>query len=295
MGRVDLHLHTTHSDGQHRPSEVVRLASDAGLKLIAVTDHDTIGGLTEAAASAIDRNIAFIPGIEITTANEKEQHILGYYIDPAAEKLNEMCKWFMQMRNERIERTISFLRSSGVMITRADVEAEAPGAYLGRPHIAAAMVTAGYVRTRQEAFEKYLSTDEYRKIPRPKPSAAESIDAIRAAGGVAVLAHPGTLELSGEAMDARIEALKALGLGGIECHYGVYDRMKTDLYLDLAERHGLIATGGSDFHGAVVKPYVLIGSGKDHLLDYDDLSVAERLRTAAAAIWEDRRFMYKHT
>lgn len=283
MGRVDLHLHTTHSDGQHRPSEVVRLASDAGLKLIAVTDHDTVGGIAESATAAARYGIGFIPGIEISTAHAQEQHMLGYYIDPGAPVLREICLHFMQLRDERIGNTIEYLHRCGIMITRADVQAEAPGTYLGRPHIAAAMVRAGYAADINEAFKKYLATDAYRKTPRPKPTAVESIEAIRAAGGTAALAHPDSLHLEAGALSRHVGELKSFGLAGLECCYGTYSRAQTALYVEIAKQHDLIVTGGSDFHGLAIKPDVMIGSGRNHLLDYNDLSVAEALKAAADA------------
>jgi predicted metal-dependent phosphoesterase TrpH len=281
MGCVDLHLHTDRSDGEYAPAQVIRLAAEAGVRLVSVTDHDSTDGIEEGRAAAAKAGVEFIPGIEITSESEREQHILGYLIDIDAPDFRRMCGVLMEMRNERIERVFAYLRGRGVCLSRDEVAAGACGGYIGRPHIAAAMARAGYADSVEDAFARYLTGPEFRKTNRPKPAARESIEAIRSAGGVAVLAHPHSLRSDGDELDKAIGRLKTLGLGGLECYYGTYGQDRSEAYRRLAEKYGLVITGGSDFHGPNVKPDIKIGSGRDHLLDFNDMGVAERLRAAA--------------
>jgi len=222
-----------------------------------------------------------IPGIEMTTEHAHEQHILGYLIDCEDADLKRFIARLMEMRRERADNILAYLKKRGVPLRYEQTERLTASYYIGRPQIAAAMVAAGYVSNIREAFGRYLSGEEFRRIPRPKPTAAEAISAIKAAGGVAVLAHPDSLRLDDDALSESIGELKEQGLAGIECHYGVYSREQTEAYSAIAARHGLIVTGGSDFHGSRVKPDVLIGTGKDGMLDFDDLDIVRRFRSFA--------------
>ena len=284
MGIIDLHLHTNNSDGEYSPSKIVDLAAEAQLILMSITDHDTVNGIKEGAEAASSKNIDFIPGIEISTRSATEQHILGYYIDIENEQLKKMCNYFLELRQERMESILKFLVAQGVPLSREQVKEMAPGEYVGRPHIAAAMIKAGYVGDTQEAFSRYLASEDYFKIERPKPSVEEGIETIRAAGGVAVLAHPHSLRMNGKNLDRTIAKLKEIGLEGLECLYGAYDPDHSKVYKRLAEKYDLVMTGGSDYHGENVKSNVKIGSGQDNRLDYNDISVAEKLRARAKGI-----------
>jgi predicted metal-dependent phosphoesterase TrpH len=277
MSLVDLHLHTNKSDGEHAPAEVMRIAADAGLRIVAITDHDTVAGVSEAEEAAETLGIECLPGIEISTRSDHEQHILGYLIDTDSPRLKKMCDYFMELRDERAAQIIAYLHDHGVHLTAADIARHAPGAYVGRPHIAAAMVDAAYVTSVKEAFVQYLSQGDFLNLDRPKPSAEESIEAIRDAGGVAVLAHPHSLRLTGKELDKAIGELVEIGLGGIECFYGTYGMDQSAEYLKRAAKYGLAATGGSDYHGEHVKPDIRIGTGQDYLLDYNDMSIVEKL------------------
>jgi predicted metal-dependent phosphoesterase TrpH len=225
-----------------------------------------------------------LPGIEISTACVREQHILGYLIDHESGPFRDFVKRLMALRHERENNILEYLSGKGVRISYEQVRKLSGSDYVGRPHIAYAMVRMGKALSLQEAFREYLTGDEFHKVPRPKPSAEESIASIRAAGGVAVLAHPATLMLDGTELETRLKTLKEQGLRGIECHYGTYGPDRTRDYLRLAGKLGLIVTGGSDFHGPRVKPGVLIATGKDGMLDYDDMSVADRLKAGAGPI-----------
>jgi predicted metal-dependent phosphoesterase TrpH len=299
MALVDLHMHSNQSDGAYAPAEVIRLAADAGLSVVALTDHDTTAGLIEALAAARavqasrDRQetqedlppaFTLIPGIEITTEHAHEQHILGYLIDHEDAGLKRFTARLMDMRRERADNILTYLKKKNVSLRYDQMQRLTAGPYIGRPQIAAAMVAAGYVSSIREAFSRYLSGEEFRRIPRPKPTAEEAISAINAAGGAAVLAHPDSLRLVGDALVQSIRGLKEQGLAGLECHYGIYTRGQTETYVAIAERLGLIVTGGSDFHGPHIKPGVLIGTGKDGMLDFDDIDIADRLIRAVGLI-----------
>jgi predicted metal-dependent phosphoesterase TrpH len=281
IGQVDLHLHTHFSDGECSPSVVVRMAADCGMKLIAITDHETIGGLAEASAAAQAARLAFIPGIEINTASEHEQHILGYFIDPEKPAILDACAHYSALRRARMDHLLRDLTGQGVPLTLQQVERQSTGGHVGRLHVAAALVAAGHADSIEEAFRRYLSGASYRRVPRPRPSAEEGIAAIRAAGGCAVLAHPHSLRLSLPELGERLAALKAMGLVGLECHYNCYGPEMVNAYMELAERHDLIVTGGSDFHGPSAKPGVEVGRGKNGAFQFGDLDVFDRLRAVA--------------
>ncbi|MDR2162942.1 MAG: PHP domain-containing protein [Clostridiales Family XIII bacterium] len=287
MALVDLHLHSNMSDGEYSPAAVVSLAAGAGLRVIALTDHDTTDGIDEALSAASTLNAgttphtddAFVclPGIEITTAHEREQHILGYLIDRESASFKEFVKRLIILRRERADNILDYLNKMGVRLSYQHVEQLSGNAYIGRPQIAAAMVDVGKAASIRAAFQGYLTGHEFHKISRPKPSAEESIDQIRASGGVAVLAHPDSLGLCDMELAAHLRTLKEQGLRGIECHYGSYTRARTERYISIADSLGLLVTGGSDFHGPHVKPGVLIATGVDGMLDFDDISIVDRL------------------
>ncbi|MDR3072879.1 MAG: PHP domain-containing protein [Clostridiales Family XIII bacterium] len=277
---VDLHLHTNRSDGQYPPAEVVRLAQEASVSLISVTDHDTVAGIAEAESEAVRCNIRFIAGIEISTKSEHEQHILGYFIDPQNSHLQKMCAHFIALRHERANRILSYLEEKGIHLSLSEIRENTYGDYIGRPHIAEAMLKRGLVQSRQDAFERYLTTPEFRKIERPKPMPEEGIETIRHAGGVAVLAHPHSLRLTGAELEKAVGNLKTLGLGGMECYYPDYSEELVQEYKKIAERYDLIVTGGSDFHGPAVKPNVQIGQMRDGSSISFDESVYEKLERA---------------
>lgn len=271
---IDLHIHTTASDGQYTPAQIVDLASVAGLSLISITDHDTTDGTAEGGDAARAAGIGFIPGIEISVGGEDEIHILGYNIDANNAQLKAMCGGFAENRRLRGLRIIDYLKSYGVSLSLDNVQEYAGAGTIGRPHFARAMVDAGYAGTVREAFDKYLGTQEFKKIERPKPRPEAGIRTILAAGGIAVLAHPAQLDMDGAALESLLVELKSYGLGGLECYYSTHTPQQTELYLSLAEKHKIAVTGGSDFHGETVKPGISLGSGVDGSLciELSDLS-----------------------
>ncbi|MCP4229577.1 MAG: PHP domain-containing protein [bacterium] len=261
MEYIDLHIHTTASDGSYTPRGIVEMALDAGLAAIAITDHDTTSGSTEALAAGEEFGLEVIPGIELSVNHgERSFHMLGYFIDPDDVSLNERLKEVRRFREERNPRIIAKLNELGMEITIEEALAKASGDTLGRPHIAAVLLEKDYVKNNQEAFDKYLAKGAAAYVERDRITSAEAIELITGAGGVAVLAHPGIYELSDEELDGVVSGLAEAGLQGIEVIYPEHTREIERKYHNIAERYGLAVTGGTDFHGKI-KPDIKLGTG----------------------------------
>ncbi|MFR4199095.1 MAG: PHP domain-containing protein [Ruminococcus sp.] len=280
---IDLHIHTTCSDGQFTPEETMRLAAEAGVTVAAVTDHDTVSGISRARQTAQQLGMTFFSGIEISVQYTRELHILGYGIDADSAAAGVL-------RGKRQEPAGAHITDAGIsapawcVISLEDVRRCNQGRTSGRPHFARALVELGYAGSIQDAFEKYLATPAfYAEAERPKPSPEKGIAVIRQAGGVAVLAHPHQLKLEGPELEALLQQLISLGLQGIEAHYSRHTAEQTRLYLQLAEKYGLLVTSGSDFHGPSVKPDIQLGSGVAGSLCVEDGEIPRRLEQAIAA------------
>jgi predicted metal-dependent phosphoesterase TrpH len=246
---ADLHIHTTASDGLFSPEEVVRMAKDTGLQAIAITDHDTVGGVAQAAVAAAKLGMELVPGIEISTlADGQDVHVLGYFVDTEQEWFLKRLQSLRNTRAERNRKIIEKLNELGIAITWEEVQAKKRGASpeknIGRPHIAELLVDKGVVRSMDEAFERYLGKDGAAYVTTKRITPFEAIDLIKEAGGVPVLAHPGLYE-----NDALVEEIITHGLAGLEVYHPDHDEERTERYRKMAERHGLIITAGSDFHG----------------------------------------------
>ena len=271
MSRLDLHLHTTHSDGSLSPGEVLRLAHKAQVNALAITDHDIVSGIPEAIDVGAELGIEVIPGVEISSRlGNSELHILGYCIHWQDPELNRRLAALRASRHSRNPQIIERLRSLGLDVTYEEVRALAGTDSVGRPHIARILMDKKYVTSAKEAFDRYLADGRPAYVARDLTEPADAIDWIRAAGGVAVLAHPTWAKVSGEGLNALLTTLKGEGLGGIEVHYSTHTKRQTTEYLDLAKRLNLLVTGGSDFHG-VTKPDIEVGTGRG------DLKVPEKL------------------
>ncbi len=254
-GCVDLHLHSTASDGQYTPTELVHLALGEGLKVIALTDHDSTDGVQEALDAAKGTGLTVIPGVEISTdvPGEHEVHILGYCINCRYSPLQEELSKLRQSRFGRARLIVEKLAQVGCPIRWERVLALAGDGAVGRPHIAQAMVEAGYVDSVESAFRLYLGRGAVAYVPRPKLAPRDAVRLILDAGGVPVLAHPvHVLE--------HLPGLVRAGLRGLEVYYDGYEEAERRFLLGLARKHGLIATGGSDFHGLEVVPSAEIGA-----------------------------------
>ena len=263
MDRIDLHIHTTASDGTFTPEEVVREALRIGLAAVAITDHDTAAGYARAAAEGENCGLEVVPGIEISTKFRSAVHILGYYIDVQSPALGEVLDWMHRDREERNVKLCAMLRESGVDIDIERMHARF-GDLVGRPHFAEIMIENGMARDMNDAFERLLNKNKPYFIPRQFLPIERSIEIIREAGGTAVLAHPFQYRLDEEALRELIEHCMASGLEGIECRYSGYDARMCAYLESLAAEYGLVRTGGSDFHGTI-KSDILLGTGKGEL------------------------------
>lgn len=258
---VDLHVHSTASDGQYTPAELVRLAKARGLEAMALTDHDTVDGLDEAVQAGKQLGIRVVRGIELSAKEYDTFHILGYGFDADALSLKALCRRMKAQRDERNPRLIAFLQGKGVTVSLDEVKMTAGGGIIGRPHFAQVMVRRGYVATNREAFDRYLDTKEYHeKVERGKPSVLECITTIKKAGGKVSLAHPYQIGIDDEALNKLVGNLTDCGLDAIECWYPEYTPEQQAFYLGLTEKYHLHRTGGSDFHGEKVKPDVELAS-----------------------------------
>jgi hypothetical protein len=261
MSRIDLHLHTTHSDGSVSPAEVLRLAHKAGVTALAITDHDIVSGIPDAISTGAELGIEIIPGVEISSCvGKSELHILGYCIDWQNLELIRRLAALRKSRHIRNPQIIERLRALGLEISYEEVRALAGTDSVGRPHIARLLIEKNYVVSAKEAFDRYLAEGRPAYVARELPHPADAIAWIRSAGGVAVLAHPTWAKVSGEGLNRFLTGLKADGLGGIEVHYSTHTKRQTTEYLDLAKRLDLLVTGGSDFHG-ITKPDIEVGTG----------------------------------
>lgn len=280
MARIDLHSHTTASDGSLAPEELVRLAKQQGVTTLAVTDHDTIAGLARAMAEGEQVGVEVIPGIEISCLyGETELHILGYFINPDDPRLEPALAQYRASREDRNPRIVQRLQELGCALTYAEVKAAAGTATVGRPHIAQALVRKGYVNSVSEAFDRYLADDAPAYLPRRLPSPAEAIGLLRQIGGIPVLAHPVYTSRLKEPFEQVCATLKGLGLLGVEALYSSHNRQQTERYRSISRNQGLLVTGGSDFHGEA-KPSLLVGTGYGNLAVPSDL--LEPMRALAA-------------
>ncbi|MEM6458746.1 MAG: PHP domain-containing protein [Planctomycetota bacterium] len=298
----DLHLHSTASDGADAPGDLPRLCRDAGLSCFALTDHDTTAGVDACAAAARRLKIDFIPGVELSANPALDGgeprgtlHLLGHFVDPDHPRLAEVSARMRQTRAERNPAIVAKLNDLGVRITNDDLaeaagrsgstgsddapgraEETSGGGMIGRPHIAQVLIEKGYVRTMHEAFTKYLGRRGAAYVRRDTLDAAEAIDVIHAAGGVVSLAHPVQLGLDDDALEHAVARLDAMGLDGIETRHSDHTPADVRKFGTLAERFGLLTTGGSDYHGS--RKTVALNSQRV------PRAVADRLRDAASRV-----------
>jgi predicted metal-dependent phosphoesterase TrpH len=253
---VDLHVHSTASDGTLTPEEIVRKAVALGLYALAIADHDTVAGVRPAMDTALGTGLHVFPAVEISVDfRETEIHILGYFVDLNHEPLIEAMRKVRDGRVDRARAIVRRLQDMGVKITFEDVLAEAGGGSVGRPHVARALAKIGAVATAQEAFDRYLSRGRPAYIPRYKLSPEQAVQLVAEAGGMPVFAHPGLSR-----RDDMIDALRPLGLLGIEAYHTDHDAKATQHYISMARRRGMYITGGSDSHGPEGVVPVEIGS-----------------------------------
>ncbi|HET6715228.1 MAG TPA: PHP domain-containing protein [Actinomycetota bacterium] len=251
MSGYDLHTHSTFSDGTETPTHNVRLALERGMAGLGVTDHDTFAGLDEAAAAAHGTGLEIVPGIEFSAEYDGASlHVLGYWVDPAHEPLQEELKRLTDTRFRRGEMMIEKLQEAGYEISFDDVRQIAGDDLIARPHVAQAMVEAGIVETEKEAFDRYIADGGLAYVPKHALHPVQALRLIGDAGGVCVLAHPAMWKGNGSVPDELIEEMAEGGMVGLEVDHPDHDEATRASYRAMAERLDLVPTGSSDCHGA---------------------------------------------
>jgi 3',5'-nucleoside bisphosphate phosphatase len=280
---IDLHSHSTASDGTFAPRDVVRMAHRAGLSALALTDHDTVAGCADAADEAKKLGIGFLCGIEISAEYPKPGtlHLLGYGVDPNNDELANLMKRLIEGRTARNKQIVAALNEQGVSITLDEVLAQANGGTVGRPHIAAILVRKGYVSSTQQAFDKYLGQGGKVYFDKETITPKRAIQMIHNAGGVSVVAHPVQLRKQNNAqLETALKELIDYGLQGIEVIHSDHDDAMIEKLSAIAERYKLTKTGGSDFHGAS-KPNIELGKAGKRRIPRE---LFDNLRERIAAI-----------
>lgn len=254
---IDLHSHTTASDGQYPPHEQVALAAKAGVTVLAVTDHDTVAGLAACTEAATARNMRLVPGIEISCIHHRrEVHLLGHFIDPANSGLGAYALQLIDERSKRMELMVNKLVAMGVPVTMAQVSALAGDAPLTRPHLARVLVELRVCTSTKEAFDRFLGDGRSAWVPRFELPVETAINLIHAAGGTATIAHPGSSRVN----RLEVETMAKAGLDGIEAIHRDHPPSQRELFQKWAKELGLCCTAGSDFHGEKVAPDRRFGS-----------------------------------
>jgi predicted metal-dependent phosphoesterase TrpH len=278
---LDLHIHSTFSDGTLSPAEIVDLARRKGLKAIALTDHDTTAGVQAAVKAAEGIDLEVVPGLEISVLHEGiSLHILGYLMDTEAPDLTQALTGLQKGRDERNASILQRLLTQGIEVTAEDLRRVSHTGQTGRPHIARVMVEKGVVATILQAFEKYLGRDGSAYVSRPILGAADALGLLRRAGGLAILAHPLQIDPTLAKLPDLLHELIPLGLDGIEGYYPTHSAKVRKKLRALAEKYRLVLTGGSDFHGDI-RPGTSLAGGKnvqvpDELLQAMKERVGER-------------------
>ncbi len=262
---IDLHTHTTASDGTLSPADLVSYAQTKHLEALAVTDHDTVEGIEEAVAAAEHSGLELVPGVEISAEfPQGTLHILGYYIDYRNSSLHKSLGVLQDARAERNPKIVLNLQALGINISYEEIVQEAGTGLVGRPHFAQVLLKKGYVKSVQEAFDRYLKKGSPAYEEKFRFPIKDAISMIADAGGIPVLSHPFTLNCNGQQLEYQVKTWLGLGLQGIEVYYSEHDSMQTKQYTELARRYKLAITGGSDFHGQTVRG-IDLGTGKGNL------------------------------
>lgn len=276
---IDLHVHTTVSDGELDPKDVVRRAKEKGVSAIAIADHDAVDGLDEAIEEGKKIGVEVIPAIELNAKVEKgKMHILGYYMNykdvDFANKMNLLRK----DREDRNEEFIKEFNKQNINITIEQVKKYAVGNVIAKPHFARALLENGYINDIEEAYSNYFNVPPLKNIQRKSITPKEAIKLIKDAGGIAVIAHPITLKLNDEELDDKIKKLKTYGLDGMECYNNIHTPEDVTKLKKIARENNMLITAGSDFHGPISTPGVEIGSGKNGNIISDIPDMLENLK-----------------
>lgn len=279
---VDLHTHSIYSDGTNTPAELVAMAEERGLSAIALTDHDTVGGIVPLQKAAVTSPVEAVPGIELSAECKRgTMHILGYFIDHMCGELLEKINKVREGREERNLEILKKLNKLGYILMWSDVEKEAGADVIGRPHFAEALVKRGHVKSKKAAFELLLAKGRPGYAERYRYTARECIELIHKAGGVSVLAHPATIHLADDQLKGLVKGLAEVGLGGIEAYYAEHHPENIERFSGWAKEFGLICTGGTDYHGENT-PDLKLGTGFGQLRVPDE--ALDQLKAARGKI-----------
>lgn len=280
--KADLHMHSTASDGVYTPEALMNLAADLGCTHVALTDHDSTAGIPFALEAAKRRGMQLIPGVELSCGAQKEIHVLGYGFDPENAALRAFCEARVAQRVARTEAMVQRLCELGKPIEMKRVRELARGV-IARPHVARAMMEAGYVTSVADAFDRYLKPGRPAYVPKEDVKVAEAVRLIAQAGGIAVLAHPMELKMGETQLESLIGEWKSQGLSGVEVYHPSAQNNHAAFLYNLARREGMLVTGGSDFHGEAVRKSS-IGEGLDRwrTMESDMQALLERIGGAQA-------------
>jgi predicted metal-dependent phosphoesterase TrpH len=284
---IELHCHSTASDGTFPPAQVVAMAAERGVRVLALTDHDTTAGVTEAVASAAARGMTLIPGVELTCSVERgEVHLLGYFVAVGDAVFQDQLAQFRGGRDARGQAIVAKLNALGIPVQWERVKALAGDGAVGRPHVARALIEVGAATSVEDAFDRYLGRGRPAHVERQRLTPVEAVQLVRAAGGVPVLAHP----LSVSNLEATLAEMIPAGLLGMEAYYSAYKPEERAALADIAAYHNLVTTVGSDFHGDVHGGAVIGGT-------IGPAGVLDRLIMAAATVQSasDKGYLNRHT
>lgn len=276
---IDLHVHSVYSDGTNTPAELIQLAEERGLSAMALTDHDTVGGIEPLLAAAASSRVEPVPGIELSAECDRgTMHILGYFIDHGCAALLEKIGKVQAGREDRNMEILKKLNKLGYILMWSDVEKQAGCDVVGRPHFAQALLERGHVKSRKAAFDLLLAKGRPAYVERYRYTARECVELIRQAGGVSVLAHPATIHMPDDQLQGVVRGMKEAGLGGIEVYYAEHKPENIEKFSSWAKAFDLISTGGTDYHGANT-PDLKLGTGFGQLRVPDE--ALDRLKAAA--------------
>jgi len=271
-GVIDLHTHSTASDGQYAPADIAARAAAAGTAVWALTDHDTVAGLEVAAEEARRLGVRFVPGIELSVfLDRREIHVLGHFVDPSHPTLKRFEDFLADRRRERMEEIVEKFAALGIRIAPDDIVRFSGGKTIGRPHVARALVAAGVVETVKEAFDRYLGDGKPAYVGRYRLTAEDAVSLVRGAGGVATLAHPGVSKIE----RGDLARLRGMGFDGVEVYHPDHVPSQLEKYLRAAADLDLVPTAGSDFHGEEIAPDRSLGTTT---MPGEDLERLERRR-----------------
>ena len=276
---IDLHTHTTASDGEKSPEELIDLSLSKNLSAIAITDHDTISGLKPAFEYSKNKNIIFVPGMELEADVDKGQmHILGLFIDFENKELNNVLDRIKQGRIHRNNLFIQEFNKMGFEITLEDLQKVSGGKIIGKPHFAKVFLQKNYIKTKNEIFDNYFNKPPLSDIKKTRYSPEFLIKLIKKANGIAVLAHPQSLKLDDKELEIKLTELISYGLDGLECYHSKQTPEQMHTFKALAKKLNLLVTKGSDYHGPIIKPEVELGTGKNgNIVSTEEDEILEKL------------------